>query len=495
MTISIETIERLFDNFINFVSSKDKIPFSDFKTSQYINTAENYKYSVYEEARENLGQKWWKPEDIGSGKIQNAVSSAIKTRVIHDFQAVDNNLVNWRKKDVFSKIAKNKKLETTLFNFYKSKISNQSAFEALIDEQLSYQFIAYLFFIKDRNQFLPISQTKFDEIFEILGIVDFKTSHNLSWDNYTTYIDIIKQVRNFLKTKDNNITLLDTHSFLWIIGNQMKNVVEVAPTKSKAISENPQIEKEIIRKDIFAKISELSSLEWTEILQNNKLTNELDLAIFQALFSFQDHKAYASQIALILETTHPPLNLEIGRYAKRIAELYEINFTVRNTKKYKFWDLFFNGWDEGNKFIWQLRPELIEALIETGLTGEEIYPEEISEEYTEELFEGIKRIITVNSYERNSRAKQLCVKHWKAICAVCCFDFEKTYGEIGKGFIHVHHLTPVSQIGKAYQVDPINDLIPVCPNCHSMLHKQEPPLTIDELKSILTMMNENDSCS
>lgn len=493
MTISTENLERLFDNFTDFVSAKDNKPFTDFKSSQFIDTAENYKYSVYEEARENLGQKWWKPEDIGSGKIQNAVSSAIKTRVTHDFQTVDNNLVDWRKKDAFAKTAKNKNLEATLFNFYKSKISNQSAFETFIEEKLSYQFIAYLFFIKDRNQFMPISQTKFDEIFELIGIADFKTSHNLSWENYMVYIDIIKQTREFLKTKDNNTTLLDAHSFLWIIGNQMKNVVEVTATKHKVINENSTTEKAVIRKDIFAKASEINSLEWTEILQNEKLTNPLDLAIFQALYSFQDHKAYASQIALILETTHPPLNLEIGRYAKRIAEIYDINFTVRNTEKYKFWDLFFNGWDEGNKFIWQLRPELIEALIETDLTGEEIYPEEISEEYTEELFEGIKRTITVNSYERNAKARQLCVKHWKAICAVCRFDFEKIYGEIGKGFIHVHHLTPVSQIGKTYQVDPINDLIPVCPNCHSMLHKDEPPLTIDELKLLIQTTNENNS--
>ena len=147
--------------------------------------------------------------------------------------------------------------------------------------------------------------------------------------------------------------------------------------------------------------------------------------------------------------------------------------------------MFFNGWDEGTKFVWQLRPELVEALVASGLTGDEIYPDELPPENTEELFEGLKRTVTVNSYERNSKARQLCVKHWKAVCAVCTFDFEKTYGEIGKGFIHVHHLTPVSQIGKAYQVDPINDLIPVCPNCHSMLHRQEPPLTIDELKTLL----------
>jgi 5-methylcytosine-specific restriction protein A len=59
------------------------------------------------------------------------------------------------------------------------------------------------------------------------------------------------------------------------------------------------------------------------------------------------------------------------------------------------------------------------------------------------------------------------------------------YGEIGKGFIHVHHLKPVSEINGEYEVDPIEHLVPVCPNCHAMLHSQHPPLTIEELKKQL----------
>jgi hypothetical protein len=174
MTIKTETLERFFTDFADFVSTKDKNPFTTFATSPFIDKAENYKYSVYDEARENLGQKWWKPVDIGTGKIQQAVSSAIKTRVNHSFQMVDNNLVDWRKKDDFTKIGKDKNLESTLFNFYKSKISDQQAFENFANDKLSYQFIAYLFFIKDRNRFMPISQTKFDEIFEQIGLANFK---------------------------------------------------------------------------------------------------------------------------------------------------------------------------------------------------------------------------------------------------------------------------------------------------------------------------------
>ena len=87
--------------------------------------------------------------------------------------------------------------------------------------------------------------------------------------------------------------------------------------------------------------------------------------------------------------------------------------------------------------------------------------------------------------ERNPHARKKCIEHYGLSCVVCDFNFEKVYGQIGKEFIHVHHLTQVATIKQEYKVNPIQDLRPVCPNCHSMLHKQNPPLTIDELKDII----------
>lgn len=138
-------------------------------------------------------------------------------------------------------------------------------------------------------------------------------------------------------------------------------------------------------------------------------------------------------------------------------------------------------------FFWQLRPELVEALEITGLTGDAPLPDEIPFSEEERLSEGAKRTIIVNAYERNSRARELCIKHYGTTCVVCAFDFEKIYGELGKGYIHVHHLTPLSEIGRDYKVDPIEDLRPVCPNCHAMLHREDPALSIDELKYLLKL--------
>lgn len=86
------------------------------------------------------------------------------------------------------------------------------------------------------------------------------------------------------------------------------------------------------------------------------------------------------------------------------------------------------------------------------------------------------------AYERNPNARKKCLEHYGAACVVCKFDFDQIYGDISNGFIHVHHLVEVSSRKSSYQVDPIADLRPVCPNCHAMLHKKRPPIAIDELK-------------
>lgn len=98
------------------------------------------------------------------------------------------------------------------------------------------------------------------------------------------------------------------------------------------------------------------------------------------------------------------------------------------------------------------------------------------------LLEGAKQQIFVNIYERSPVARAMCIAHYGWSCWVCGFNFEKQYGEIGKRYIHIHHLTPLSVIGDTYEVDPVRDLRPVCPNCHAMLHKKQPPFTVEELR-------------
>lgn len=232
----------------------------------------------------------------------------------------------------------------------------------------------------------------------------------------------------------------------------------------------------------------LTKHQWVEVLLNKEITYSKDLEILQAMYGFEEYKAAASQIGKLVGYTGKSaggLNLEIGRYGKRVIAQYPIRLTKRSDGSERKWDIFFNGWQEGKFFIWQLKEDLRAALVETGLTGEIHYSEEIYKETGLKLIEGAKKIITVNAYERNAKARELCIKHYGTKCKVCEFDFEKTYGEIGKGFIHVHHLIKIADIGEEYEVDPILDLRPVCPNCHAMLHREEPPISIEELKSLI----------
>lgn len=83
-----------------------------------------------------------------------------------------------------------------------------------------------------------------------------------------------------------------------------------------------------------------------------------------------------------------------------------------------------------------------------------------------------------------------CIDHYGTNCFVCGFNFGKVFGRLGEGFIHVHHLQPLSEIGREYEVDPIKDLRPLCPNCHAMIHRRSPPLAIDDLENVLNELRD-----
>ncbi len=112
-----------------------------------------------------------------------------------------------------------------------------------------------------------------------------------------------------------------------------------------------------------------------------------------------------------------------------------------------------------------------------------LYPEEA--EITELKFEGATYQIQVNAYERSPMARKECLAHHGYKCQACEMSFLERYGNLGDNFIHVHHLKPLSSIKEEYVVDPIHDLVPVCPNCHAMLHRRNPPLSIKELQAEL----------
>jgi 5-methylcytosine-specific restriction protein A len=107
------------------------------------------------------------------------------------------------------------------------------------------------------------------------------------------------------------------------------------------------------------------------------------------------------------------------------------------------------------------------------------------------LPEGAKIRVEVNRYERSPVNRAACISHYGTKCQACDFNFEEKYGTLGSEYIEVHHRVPVSSMGGSYQLDPVKDLVPVCSNCHAMLHRTQPPLTVEELRQIVDTQISN----
>ena len=138
-----------------------------------------------------------------------------------------------------------------------------------------------------------------------------------------------------------------------------------------------------------------------------------------------------------------------------------------------------------NNWHWIMRPEVIEALERLGWVNPSTIslPEEIAEPGI--YFEGAARQISINAYERNANARLACVKQYGYACAACGLSLENLYGEAGRNYIHVHHLRQLAEVGEHYEVDPVADLRPVCPNCHAIIHRKTPPYSIQEVVQML----------
>lgn len=168
-----------------------------------------------------------------------------------------------------------------------------------------------------------------------------------------------------------------------------------------------------------------------------------------------------------------PLIREIHfRYIEKVANKYKwLNYKSQST--------------HSDKLLYYIKYELgLQSIPVPNYSNTELeMAEEIPQKESANLFEGAKKQVIVNAYERNPTARKECLNNYGFKCSVCGFDFEEVYGEIGTEYIHVHHLKPLNEINEEYRVDPINDLRPVCPNCHSMLHKAK--LSIEQLREKL----------
>lgn len=102
------------------------------------------------------------------------------------------------------------------------------------------------------------------------------------------------------------------------------------------------------------------------------------------------------------------------------------------------------------------------------------------------LVEGARVSVSSTAIERNPIARRKCIEHYGYTCAACGINMERKYGFIGKEYIHVHHRSDLALKNGVHTVDPIEDLIPLCPNCHAMIHREIPAMPLEKLKKALT---------
>lgn len=105
--------------------------------------------------------------------------------------------------------------------------------------------------------------------------------------------------------------------------------------------------------------------------------------------------------------------------------------------------------------------------------------------------EGRKVIKTVNTYERSRKNRAACLAEHGYSCASCGLNFGRIYGERGAGYIEVHHREPVSLMGEPRPLNPKHDLVPLCANCHRMVHRSWPPMSPEDLSQLVGNPNIN----
>lgn len=173
--------------------------------------------------------------------------------------------------------------------------------------------------------------------------------------------------------------------------------------------------------------------------------------------------------------TKPVLAKQNGNYLEQIPE----------SKKTNYWR---DGVRSINKVTFEaITKNLKNSAISQQATFDNLTLFNDSDNTLESLEEGQLKTKFVTLYERDPKLRLQAIAIHGSSCATCGFNFGDFYGEYAEGFIHVHHIVPISDFGGSRPVNPETDLIPLCANCHSVIHrKKNKTLTVNDLKALIT---------
>ena len=217
-----------------------------------------------------------------------------------------------------------------------------------------------------------------------------------------------------------------------------------------------------------------------------RVTDE-DKYLFRVHYHAPDRIATAKQIANWAGVASwGVVNLRYAKLGHVVCDELGIKPQLRPDDTHRWWSVWSRGWNTPSGFVWQMLPVVAAAFEQLGWVGPSanfVSPDEVVS--AAPLVEGAICRVTVNAYERNPEARRRCIKAHQPRCYACEFEFGTTYGSAFAGFIHVHHLRPLSEVGGEYVVDPVEDLRPVCPNCHAIIHHGGRLRSIEEVRQLL----------
>ena len=460
--------EQCMRYFLSYVETYSGDRFTGFENNYFLEKEEGYKHKVYEAARNCLQIASWEKEHIGTGYIAERFRDAYNQKRNLVFYRSDNKTELQIEENVVE-------TEALLYNLYLTDDDAKSFEMAVKIFGGRYDMIAFLFFIKDKDKYLPISPKHFEESFKMFGI-DIKLQYSCCWENYSQYLNLIAQIQEeFQKHSGIKISLLDAHSFVWMI-NEAK--------------------KHYITKDM-----------WIGILKNDFLLKPNDINLLKDFYNAPHHTSTCSEMSKKTGVSVSTYNLMLGTAGKRIANSLKFRPNFREEGGERGWSVLFRGhYREDNLFEWKIKSELVEALetvysewrlnsskIDDIKKNKQIIAAEFEADNEDQLeissngsivksdfkeFVGVPRekpeLIETKHGKRYKRDKQRSINALHRANYLCEYEpshetFMRKSGDVN--YTESHHLVPMAfQSLFDVTLDTEANIVSLCSNCHNHIH-------------------------
>lgn len=460
--------EQCMRYFISYVETYSGDYFTSFENNYFLEKEEGYKYKVYEAAHNCLKLDSWKKEHIGTGYIAKCFKDAYSQKENLVFYRSDNKTELQIEENVVE-------TETLLYNLYLTNEDAKSFEMAVKIFGGRYDMIAFLFFIKDRNKYLPISPKRFEEAFKVFGI-DIKLQYNCSWENYSQYLNLISKIKEEFQNQSGiKITLLDAHSFVWMISEAKRHYIT----------------KEM----------------WVDILKTDTLLKPKDINLLKDFYCAQHHTSTCSEMSKITGVSVSTYNLMLGSAGKRIANSLKFRPNFREEGGERGWSVLFKGHEREDKlFEWKVKSELVKALgtiypewrlniaaIDDIKKNKHVLVNEFEADNEEQLeisshstivksdfkeFVGIPRekpeLIETKHGKRYKRDKQRSINALHRANYLCEYNVKhETFlrKSANVNYTESHHLIPMAfQDLFDVTLDTEANIVSLCSNCHNQIH-------------------------